>query len=102
MNANTRTRILRSEMMKRMNDGWTVTEMNAFDMWMVHEVPPPWWRLALELLSPVFWFGGGTALAQTQRWLHVTVDEEGTLTHFSPDGDTSAPLQPPFPRTEGD
>ncbi len=27
-----------------MNDGWTVIERNAFEMVMVHEVPPPRWR----------------------------------------------------------
>lgn len=66
-----------------MNDGWTVTERNAFDMVMVHEVPPPWWRLVLELLSPVAWFGGTSPSAQVQRWLHVTVDEQGTLSRFT-------------------
>lgn len=83
MNANTRTRVLRSEMMRRMNDGWTVVERNTFDMVMVHDVPPPWWRVALDVLSPLSWFGGIPTYAQVHRWLHVTVNEALTLSRFT-------------------
>jgi hypothetical protein len=95
MNANTRTSLLRSEMMRRMNDGWVVTERNAFDMVMVHEVPPPWWRLALELLNPLTWLGSGLVFGQMQRCLHVTIDEEGTLSR-STIGDIPPRWQRPF------
>ena len=80
MNANTRTALLRAEMMRRMNDGWVVLERSAFDLVMVHYVPPPRWRSVLEALNPVFWVSGMTSLfGRVERRLHVSVDEEGAL-----------------------
>ena len=80
MNANTRTALLRAEMMRRLNDGWVVVERNAFDMVMVHPVPPPWWRIVLEALNPFVWVGGMTPLFdRVERRLLVSVDEDGAL-----------------------
>ncbi|MFD3444580.1 hypothetical protein ACFDTO_08280 [Microbacteriaceae bacterium 4G12] len=84
MNANTRTGLLRAEMMRRMNDGWVVVERNAFDMVMTHPVPPPWWRTALEAINPLVWVGGMTPLFdRVQRRLHVSVDEDGALSRIT-------------------
>jgi hypothetical protein len=66
-----------------MNDGWVVTERNAFDMIMVHEVPPPWWQLVIELLNPLTWLGANPTTGRVERWLHVSVDEDGTLSRFT-------------------
>ncbi len=96
MNANTRAKLLRSEMMRRMNDGWVVLERTPFDLVMVHAVPPPWWRAALETLNPVFWVSGMTPLlSQVERRLHVSVDEEGTLLRTTV-GDIPPSWQRPF------
>ncbi|PVZ95765.1 hypothetical protein DDQ50_04615 [Amnibacterium flavum] len=70
-------------MMRRMNDGWMVIERNAFSMILVHEVPPPWWRLALELLNPLTWVDSTSTLGQVKRWLHVSIDEDGTLSRYT-------------------
>ncbi len=49
----------------------------------------------LELLSPVIWCGGTATSAQVRRWLHVTVDEEGTLSRFTT-GDIPPRWRRPF------
>jgi ABC-type uncharacterized transport system YnjBCD substrate-binding protein len=82
MDAELRTELLRSEMIRRMNDGWVVTERDAFDLWMVHGVTPPWWRAAIEVLNPFVWVGGMSPLFdRAQRRLHVTIDEDGAMSH---------------------
>lgn len=47
-------RDLRAEMVRRVNDGWDVVgELTPNEMRMVHAVPPPAWRILLELLNPL-------------------------------------------------
>jgi len=70
---------LRSEMMRRMNDGWHLDgDMGSEEMRMVHLVTPPAWRVALELVNPVAWFLGPT-YPTVYRTMHVRVDESGRL-----------------------
>lgn len=70
---------LRKEMMRRMNDDWYLEgEIGLTEMWMRHLVPPPIWRLALELVNPVAWFLGPT-FPTVHRRMHVWVDEAGHL-----------------------
>ena len=80
MNANTRTALLRAEMMRRMNDGWVVVKRNAFDMVMVHPVPPPWWRIRAGGPQPLRLGRRHAPLFDgVERRLHVSVDEDGAL-----------------------
>ncbi|WP_165063343.1 hypothetical protein [Marisediminicola senii] len=79
MNDGQRTQLLRREMVRRVNDGWNVTELNPFDVTLVHPVDAPWWRLLLVAVNPVFWFTGFPLLPNVERWLAVTIDEDGTL-----------------------
>lgn len=70
---------LRKEMMRRMNDDWHVDgDLGASEMWLLHLVTPPLWRLALELVHPLAWILGPT-YPTVYRRMHVWVDEAGQL-----------------------
>jgi hypothetical protein len=72
-------RDLRTEMIRRMNDGWDVEgEGTATEMTMRHSVSPPAWRLALDMLNPLVWLFGPT-WPNVYRTLHVRVDEDGRV-----------------------
>ncbi|GAA1465985.1 hypothetical protein [Microbacterium thalassium] len=70
---------LRSEMMRRMDDGWHLDgDRRDDEMWMIHLVHPPAWRFLLEFLNPLSWFLSPDH-PTAQRRLHVWVDEAGVL-----------------------
>ena len=70
---------LRTEMMRRMNDDWHLDgDIGPTEMWMLHLVMPPAWRIALELVNPVAWFLGPT-YPTVYRRMHIWVDEAGGL-----------------------
>lgn len=72
-------RALRSEMMRRMNDGWHLDgERSDTELRMLHLVPPPLWRIALDALNPVAWFLGAT-YPTVYRRLRVWVDDQGVV-----------------------
>ena len=71
---------LRSEMMRRMNDGWDVDgERTSTQMTMRHVIPPPVWRMGLELINPLAWLIGGPTWTVEYRTLTVWIDEDGRL-----------------------
>jgi hypothetical protein len=70
---------LRSEMMRRMNDGWVLHgDPTSAEMTMRHIVLPPAWRFAVDLINPLAWLFGATWTA-AYRTLTVRADEEGRL-----------------------
>ena len=72
-------RALRSEMMRRMNDGWDVYgDWTSTEMTMRHVVLPPAWRLAVDLINPLAWLFG-VAWTPAYRTLTVWVDEDGRV-----------------------
>jgi hypothetical protein len=72
-------RVLRSEMMRRMNDEWHLHgKWTSTEMTMRHIVLPPAWRLALDLVNPVAWLLGAT-WTPAYRTLTIWVDEDGRL-----------------------
>jgi hypothetical protein len=72
-------RDLRTEMMQRMNDDWHLDgDRRDSELWMVHLVLPPVWRVLLELVNPVAWIFGATYPTVSRR-LHVWIDAEGTM-----------------------
>ena len=70
---------LRSEMMRRMNDGWVLHgDRTSTEMTMRHIVLPPMWRLAVDLVNPLAWLLGAT-WTPANRTLTVAADEDGRL-----------------------
>ncbi|NYD66757.1 hypothetical protein [Agromyces atrinae] len=63
-----------------MSDGWGLIERTEFAMTMGHLVTPPAWRIALDVINPLAWIIGAGTYPEVFRTLHVTVDEDGTLT----------------------
>ena len=62
-----------------MNDGWDLDgNRGATEVWMVHVVQPPVWRLLLELVNPLSWYTAPT-YPSVQRRLHVWIDDEGVM-----------------------
>lgn len=62
-----------------MNDGWALDgDILPSEMWMIHLVLPPAWRVALELVNPVAWFLGPT-YPTVYRRMRVWVDEAGQV-----------------------
>ena len=71
--------IIRSEMMKRMSDGWHLSERLPDQMTMIHVVSPPWWRVAVEMINPLSWLVGAPSYSEVVRVLHVWTDTEGVV-----------------------
>lgn len=70
---------LRLEMVHRMNDDWHLDgDPGIEELWMVHLVHPPAWRLLLELVNPIAWFLGPN-YPTVQRRLHVWIDDDGLM-----------------------
>lgn len=70
---------LRSEMLRRMNDGWVLHgDRTSTAMTMRHIVLPPPWRLAVDLINPWAWLFGAT-WTPAYRTLTVAADEDGHL-----------------------
>lgn len=75
MNANERTTILRTDMMRRMSDGWGLEgEREPFAMTMIHAFPSRWWEVVLAVI-----LGGVWAIPPGYRTMRVRVDEEGLI-----------------------
>lgn len=66
-------------MMRRMNDDWHLDgDWRDSELWMVHLVLPPVWRLLLELINPVAWIFGAS-YPTIYRRLQVWMDAEGAM-----------------------
>ncbi len=85
---------MQRELLARVNDGWDVVERDTQSMTLTHIVPPPWWRILIELPFRVLLSSGSTT-TDVRRTLTVSFDDEGRLQR-STTGEIPRSWQRPF------